>query len=72
MRALEINEEMKQAAVYAIAGLVSENELSSDYCIPHPFDPRIASRVEEAVARAAVETGVAQILMRPEETILTR
>lgn len=72
VRALEINEEMKRAAVYAIAGLVSENELSSNYCIPHPFDPRVVSCVAEAVASAAVETGVAQILMEREETILTR
>ena len=60
VRAKEINEEMKLAAVYAIAGLITDDELTPDYVIPDPFDPRVASHVAKAVAEAAMETGVAQ------------
>ncbi|WML53099.1 malic enzyme-like NAD(P)-binding protein [Neobacillus sp. PS3-12] len=58
--AKEINEEMKLAAVYAIAGLIADDELTPDYVIPDPFDPRVAAHVAAAVAQAAMETGVAQ------------
>jgi malate dehydrogenase (oxaloacetate-decarboxylating) len=58
--AKEINEEMKLAAVYAIAGLIADDELTPDYVIPDPFDPRVAAHVASAVAQAAMETGVAQ------------
>lgn len=58
--AREINEEMKLAAVYAIAGLIADDELTPDYVIPDPFDPRVAAHVASAVAQAAMETGVAQ------------
>jgi malate dehydrogenase (oxaloacetate-decarboxylating) len=58
--AKEINEEMKLAAVYAIAGLIADDELTPDYVIPDPFDPRVAAYVAAAVAQAAMETGVAQ------------
>ncbi|MCQ6280502.1 NADP-dependent malic enzyme [Bacillus sp. EB600] len=61
VRAKEINEEMKLAAVYAISGLIADDELTPDYVIPDPFDPRVASHVAKAVAEAAMETGVAQI-----------
>ncbi len=60
VRAKEINEEMKLAAVYAIAGLISDEELTPDYVIPDPFDPRVAANVAAAVAKAAIKTGVAQ------------
>ncbi len=60
VQAKEINEEMKLAAVYAIAGLISEKELHADYVIPDPFDPRVAAHVAAAVANAAMETEVAQ------------
>lgn len=60
VRAKEINEEMKLAAVYAIAGLISANELHADYVIPDPFDPRVAAHVAAAVANAAIETDVAR------------
>lgn len=60
-RATEINEEMKLAAVYAIASLVSDSELNPEYIIPKPFDPRVAARVSEAVKSAAVASGVARI-----------
>lgn len=66
-RATHINEKMKVAAVEAIAGLISESELSSDYVIPGPFDPRVAPEVAAAVANAAMETGVARIKVDPQE-----
>jgi len=55
-RAIEINTEMKLAAVKAITGIVSNN-LREDYIIPKPFDRRILPAVAVSVARAAVETG---------------
>jgi malate dehydrogenase (oxaloacetate-decarboxylating) len=67
VRATHINEKMKIAAVEAIASLVSERELTSDYVIPAPFDPRVAPAVASAVAKAAMETGVARIKVDPEE-----
>lgn len=66
-RATHINEKMKVAAVKAIAGLIEESELSSDYVIPGPFDPRVAPAVAAAVAKAAMETGVARIKVDPQE-----
>jgi malate dehydrogenase (oxaloacetate-decarboxylating) len=60
VRAHTINEEMKIAAVYAIADLIEESELRPDYVIPHPFDPRVATSVAQAVAKAARATGVAR------------
>lgn len=60
VQAKEINEEMKLAAVYAIAELISEEELHVNYVIPNPFDPRVVPHVAYAVARAAVETGVSR------------
>ncbi|HSJ37742.1 MAG TPA: malic enzyme-like NAD(P)-binding protein [Planococcus sp. (in: firmicutes)] len=60
VRASDINEAMKIAAVRAIAGLLEEEALHDDYVIPAPFDPRVAPAVAAAVARAAVETGVAR------------
>jgi len=66
-RATHINEQMKIAAVEAIAALVSSEELRSDYVIPAPFDPRVAPAVAASVAKAAMETGVARITVNPEE-----
>lgn len=60
VQAKEINEEMKLAAVYAIAELISEEELHVNYVIPNSFDPRVVPHVAYAVARAAVETGVSR------------
>lgn len=60
VRANAINEEMKVAAAYAIAGIISEEELNEDYVIPNPFDERIVERVAKAVAKAAIETGVVE------------
>ncbi|AMM94179.1 malic enzyme-like NAD(P)-binding protein [Peribacillus simplex] len=67
VRATHINEKMKVAAVEAIAGLIEEHELNEDYVIPAPFDGRVAPAVAAAVAKAAMETGVARINMDPEE-----
>ena len=61
VRARDINDEMKVAAAYAIAGLIQEDELNPDYIIPNPFDKRVAKAVAEAVAKAARDTGVARI-----------
>lgn len=61
VRAKDINDEMKVAAAYAIAGLVEEDKLSPDYIIPNAFDKRVAKAVAEAVAEAARKTGVARI-----------
>lgn len=61
VRASDINEEMKIAAARAIAGLISDKELSPDYIIPKPFDDRVAKSVAKAVAEAARKTGVARI-----------
>jgi malate dehydrogenase (oxaloacetate-decarboxylating) len=59
-RAKEINEEMKRAAAYAIASLVSENELSADYIIPNAFDERVGKAVASAVKEAAKASGAAR------------
>jgi malate dehydrogenase (oxaloacetate-decarboxylating) len=67
VRAKEINEEMKIAAVNAIAGLISDEELKADYVIPDPFDPRVAAHVAAAVAFAAMETEVAQRIVNVED-----
>lgn len=60
VRASEINDEMKIAAAYAIAGVVSGEELNEDYVMPAAFDKRIAPAVAKAVAEAAIKTGVAR------------
>lgn len=74
VRARTINEEMKLAAVYALANLakeavpeqvnaaykVSNLIFGRDYIIPKPLDPRLITRVSCAVAKAAIETGVAR------------
>ena len=71
--ATAINEEMKRAAVYAIADLALEEQnevvtsayggegatFGADYIIPRPFDPRLIVRIAPAVAKAAMESGVA-------------
>ena len=56
-----INDQMKLAAAEALAGLISEEELSEDYIIPAAFDPRVGKAVAAAVAKAAVESGAARI-----------
>lgn len=61
VRASDINDEMKMAASYAIAGLVSDDELNKDYILPKAFDERIAPTVAKAVAEAARKSGVARL-----------
>ena len=61
VRATDINEEMKLAAAHALARIIPENEITEDYIIPKPFDPRVAPAVAEAVAKAAIDSGVAKI-----------
>ncbi|WP_094550973.1 NAD(P)-dependent malic enzyme [Petroclostridium xylanilyticum] len=61
VRAKDINNEMKIAAAYAIADLISGEELNAEYVLPKALDPRVAAAVAEAVKRAAKETGVARL-----------
>ncbi len=61
VRAGDINDAMKLAAAEAIAGLVSDEELTADYILPKAFDPRVKDAVAAAAARAARESGVARI-----------
>ena len=61
VRASDINEEMKLAAAYAIAGLSPEEELNENNIIPQAFDPRVGPAVAKAVAEAARKSGVARI-----------
>ena len=65
VRASDINEAMKIAASRAIAGLVES--VSEECIIPSPLDRRVVPAVAEAVARAAIETGVARVPMDPSE-----
>ena len=60
VRASDINDNMKMAASYAIASLVSDDELCPEYILPKAFDKRIAPTVAEAVAKAARESGIAR------------
>ncbi|MBQ3276342.1 MAG: NAD-dependent malic enzyme [Oscillospiraceae bacterium] len=61
VRASDINEEMKMAAAKALAGLISDGELSADYIIPAAFDKRVGPAVAAAVAEAARRSGVARL-----------
>ncbi len=75
VRATAINEEMKKAAAQALAGLAREEvpesvlraynkekmEFGKEYILPTPVDPRVPLWVAPAVARAAIETGVAHV-----------
>jgi len=61
VRAKDINDEMKVAAAYALAGLISDEERSAEYVIPKAFDPRVGKTVAAAVAEAARKSGVARI-----------
>ena len=61
VRASQINEEMKLAAAYALASLISEDELNDNNIIVNAFDPQVVEVESEAVAQAAIESGVARI-----------
>ena len=58
--ASDINDRMKIAAAYAIAGLIEEKDLTPDHIIPNPFDSRGSKAVAAAVAEAARASGVAE------------
>jgi malate dehydrogenase (oxaloacetate-decarboxylating) len=60
VRASAINEEMKLAAARAIAGVIADDELHAEYIIPSVFNRRVVEAIAEAVADAAVATGVAR------------
>ncbi|HCP15902.1 MAG TPA: NAD-dependent malic enzyme [Peptococcaceae bacterium] len=59
--ATDINEDMKKAAAYAIAGMVTEDELNPSYVMPKAFDLRVGPHVAAAVAQAAVDSGIARL-----------
>ena len=61
VRAKEINEEMKVAAAYAIANVVSDDELSPEYVLPDAFNKKVVENVAKAVREAAIKTNVARI-----------
>ena len=61
VRASDINEEMKLAAAYAIADLVSAEKLCPEYILPEAFDERVGPAVAKAVAEAARSSNVARI-----------
>lgn len=60
-RATDITEEMKIAAVRAIADIIKPEELTEDYIIPGAFDERVADNVAREVAKTAIETGVSKL-----------
>ena len=60
VRATNITEEMKLAAARAIASLVTDEELNSEYIIPSPFDKRVCNVVAKEVGRVAREQGIAR------------
>lgn len=65
VRARQINEEMKLAAAYALANLMSDDELDPDHVVVDVFDPRVPKAVAKAVAKAAIESGVARVKELP-------
>ena len=58
---------MKVAAVHAIADLIADEDLRQDYVVPSPFDNRVAPAVAAAVAKTAMELGIARVQKDPEE-----
>ncbi|MCC6790288.1 MAG: NADP-dependent malic enzyme, partial [Thermomicrobiales bacterium] len=67
VKARGVNDEMKIAAAHAIADLVANDELAADYLIPDSLDLRVPPRVAGAVAKAAIDTGLAQLIIEPRE-----
>lgn len=65
VRARQINEEMKLAAARALANLLTDEELAPDHVVVDVFDPRVPKAVAKAVAKAAIETGVARVKELP-------
>jgi len=67
VRASDINEPMKIAAAYAMSGLVGDKELKEDYVITSAMDLRVSMKVAAAVAKAAIDSGVARAEVKPED-----
>ncbi|GAA3724278.1 NADP-dependent malic enzyme [Salinicoccus jeotgali] len=67
VRATHINDEMKKAAVLAIAELIEDDKLNAENVIPEPFNKEVAPSVARAVAKAAMQTGVSRIKVDPED-----
>ncbi|AIK39149.1 glutamate/Leucine/Phenylalanine/Valine dehydrogenase family protein [Bacillus pseudomycoides] len=65
VRATDVTEEMKLAAAYGIANIITDEERNENYVIPNPLDKRVVPSVAAAVAKAAIESGVAQITKMP-------
>ncbi|AIE78114.1 NAD(P)-dependent malic enzyme [Bacillus sp. GKis3/1] len=65
VRATDITEEMKLAAAYGIANIITDEERNANYVIPNPLDKRVVPSVAEAVAKAAIDSGVARITEIP-------
>lgn len=65
VRATDITEEMKLAAAYGIANIITDEERNANYVIPNPLDKRVVPSVAEAVAKAAIDSSVAQIMKIP-------
>lgn len=61
VRARDINDQMKVAAAYALAELISDSERNAEYIMPAAFDPRVGPAVAKAVAAAARASGVARL-----------
>lgn len=61
VRAKDITEDMNIAAAFAIADLISEDELKEDYVIPSPFDKRVCPAIAKAVSEKAKELGLARL-----------
>ncbi|MBR3004119.1 MAG: NAD-dependent malic enzyme [Lachnospiraceae bacterium] len=55
--ATDINDEMKLAAMYALADLIKDDERNEEYIIPEVFDKRVVDAISKAVAKAAVDSG---------------
>ena len=66
VRATAITFEMEQAAAQALADVIPEGDLRPDYIIPDAFDFRVPPAVAAAVARSAMETGIARIQRDPD------
>ncbi|MGG2937437.1 NADP-dependent malic enzyme [Bacillus pacificus] len=65
VRATDITEGMKLAAAYGIANIITDEERNANYVIPNPLDKRVVPSVAEAVAKAAIDSGVARITKIP-------
>lgn len=67
VQAKRISKGMMLAAAYAIASLISQEELATDYVIPSPFDPRVVPAVAYAVGSKAIEEGLAKLSITKED-----